>query len=151
MYNVVIIQNCLGTVYSKLKKFEDAEPMYIDALKIFKMFVNEDPKTYSYDISNAQNNLGNLFMFLENFERAEYYLNKALKSAPTNIDILYNRACLESLRNNQEKALELLTKVIKVYKIVKNITRFILNIQNYPWIYLSIVIVITNNTYLNFE
>jgi tetratricopeptide (TPR) repeat protein len=113
LYNVAIILNSLGTIYTRLQKFEDAEPMYLEALEIFKMFENQDPKTYSYDVANVQNNLGNFFMLLKNFEKAEYYLNKALKRDPANIEMIYNKACLESLRNNQEKALELLTKVIQ--------------------------------------
>ena len=39
-----------------------------------------------------------------------------MKKDPTNSEILYNFACLESLRNNQEKALELLKEVIELDK-----------------------------------
>jgi tetratricopeptide (TPR) repeat protein len=53
-------------------------------------------------------------MILKNLEKAESYLNKAFKKDPANIEILYNIACLESLRNNQVKALELLTKLIEL-------------------------------------
>ena len=113
LYNVAIIQNSLGTIFTRLQKFEDAEQMYLDALKIFKIFAKEDPKTYNYNVTNVQNNLGNLFLSKRNLEKAEHYLNKALKKDSMNSEILYNFACLESLRNNPEKALELLTKVIK--------------------------------------
>jgi len=115
-HNVAIINNCLGNVYVKLQKFEEAQTMYLDALKIFKIFAKEDPKTYLYNVTDVQNNLGNLFMILKNLEKAGYYLVKAFKKDPTNVEILYNTACLESLRNNQVKALELLTKVIELDK-----------------------------------
>jgi len=115
-YNVAIINNCLGNVYVKLQKFEEAQKMYLDALKIFKIFAKEDPKAYLYNVADVQNNLGNLFMILKNLEKAEYYLNKAFKKDPANVEILYNIACLESLRNNQVKALELLTQVIELDK-----------------------------------
>ncbi len=115
-YNVAIINNCLGNVYVKLQKFEEAQTMYLDALKIFKIFAKEDPKTYLYNVADVQNNLGNIFMILKNLEKAEQYLNKAFKKDPTNLDILYNIACLESLRNNQGKALELLMKVVELDK-----------------------------------
>lgn len=117
MHNVAIIQNSLGTIYSRLQKFEEAEQMYIDALKIFKEYAKEDPKTYLYNVADVQNNLGNLFLILGNLEKAENSLKKAIKADPTNIDILYNIACLESLRNNQAKALELLSKAIELDKI----------------------------------
>ncbi|MFW9942076.1 MAG: tetratricopeptide repeat protein [Candidatus Thorarchaeota archaeon] len=112
-YNVAIIMNCLGSVYIKLEKIKDAEPIFLGALKIFKVFASKDPKAYSHDVINVQNNLGTVYMLLDNIERAEYYLNKAFKRYPENIEILYNKACLESLKNNSQVALELLNKVIK--------------------------------------
>lgn len=112
-YNVALIQNSLGTVSTRLQKFEDAEQLYLGALKIFKIFAKTDPKTYNYNVTDVQNNLGYLFLSIGNYEKAEHYLNKALKKDSMNSDILYNFACLESLRNNPEKALELLKKVIK--------------------------------------
>ncbi len=116
LYNVAIIQNSLGTIYSRLQQFEKAEQKYLDALKIFKIFAKEDPKTYSYNVADVQNNLGNIFLNLRNLEKAEYYLNKAFKKDPTNSEIMYNIACLESLKNNQEKALELLMKALEIDK-----------------------------------
>jgi len=116
LFNVAIIQNCLGTVYIKLEKFEQVEPLYLDALKIFKIFAKEHPKTYLVYVAEVQNNLGNTFMILRNLEKAEYYLNKALKIDRTNSDVLYNIACLESLKNNQKKALEMLKKAIDLDK-----------------------------------
>ncbi|NVM37748.1 MAG: tetratricopeptide repeat protein [Candidatus Lokiarchaeota archaeon] len=116
LYNVAIIQNSLGTIYSRLQRFEQAEQKYLDALKIFKIFAKEDPKTYSYNVADVQNNLGNIFLNLRNLEKAEYYLNKAIKKDPTNSEIMYNIACLESLKNNQVKALELLTKAFEIDK-----------------------------------
>ena len=113
LYNLALIQNSLGTVSIRLQKFEYAEKYYLDALKIFKMFASEDPKTYNYNVADVQNNLGYLFLSIRNFEKADRYLNKALKKDSMNSEILYNYACLESLRNNQEKALEFLRKVIK--------------------------------------
>jgi tetratricopeptide (TPR) repeat protein len=115
-FNIAIIQNSLGTIYSKLQKFGVAEQMYTQALKILKMFAKEDPKTYNYNVADVQNNLGNLFLTQRNLEQAEDYLNKAIKRDPTNINILYNHACLESLKNNQTKAIDLLKKVIELDK-----------------------------------
>ncbi|MFX1593262.1 MAG: tetratricopeptide repeat protein [Promethearchaeota archaeon] len=116
LHNVAIIQNSLGKVYTRLRKLEDAEKMYIDALKIFKGLAREAPKTYLYNVADVQNNLGNLFLILKDFKKAESFLNKANKSDPANIDVLYNLACLESLKNNHAKALELLKKAIELNK-----------------------------------
>jgi len=114
LYNVAIIQNTLGTVYTKLKKFEEVEPMYLNALKIFKIFAKEDPNTYLFNVSEVKNNLGNFFIISGDLEKAESYLSKALKADPSNSEILYSIAILESLRNNQIRALEILTKVIEL-------------------------------------
>ncbi|MFW9970223.1 MAG: tetratricopeptide repeat protein, partial [Candidatus Odinarchaeota archaeon] len=114
MYNIALIQNSLGAVYSKLQKFKKAEQFYLEALKIFKLFSENDPKTYLFNVADVQNNLGNLYLILNDTDKAGSYFNKALKNDPTNISILYNMACLESLRKNQIKALELLTKVIEL-------------------------------------
>jgi len=116
MYNIAIIHNSLGNLYARLQKFEEAEQSYLEALKIFKIFAKEKPKTYFYNVADVQNNLGNIFLILRNLEKAEYHLKKALKKDPANINIIYNIACLESLKNNQAKALELLTIVIKLDK-----------------------------------
>lgn len=113
LYNVAIIQNSLGIIYSRLQQFTQAKQKYLDALKIFKIYAKEDPKTYSHNVADVQNNLGNIFLNLRNLEKAEQYLSKAFKIDPANVEIIYNIACLESLKNNQVEALELLTELIK--------------------------------------
>jgi tetratricopeptide (TPR) repeat protein len=113
-FNVALIQSSLGTVYIRLKNYKKAEQMYLDSLKIFKIYAKQDPKTYSYNVADVRNNLGNVYMYLENLERAEHYLNKASKADPTNGDILFHMACLESLKNNPENALDFLEKAIKL-------------------------------------
>ncbi|MFX1456024.1 MAG: tetratricopeptide repeat protein [Promethearchaeota archaeon] len=112
LYNVALIQTSIGNLYITLNKLGEAEVMYFNALKIFKKYARENPTTYTYNVSDVQNKLGNLFLILRNLDNAEKYLNKAFKRDPTNIEIIYNLACLESLRNNSVKALELLTKLI---------------------------------------
>jgi tetratricopeptide (TPR) repeat protein len=116
LYNVALIQNSLGNIYTRLQKFEDAEKMYLEALKNFKVYAKKDPKTYNYNVIDVQNNLGYLYLNFRNFEKAEYYLNKALKKDPLNSEILYNFACLESLKRNHQRAFELLKKVIDIDK-----------------------------------
>jgi tetratricopeptide (TPR) repeat protein len=90
--------------------------MFLEALKILKTFAKKDPKIYSYNVGVVQNDLGNLFLIVRNLDKAELYLNKAIKKDPANVEISYNLACLESLRNNHAKALELLAKIIKFDK-----------------------------------
>ncbi|GAH05970.1 unnamed protein product, partial [marine sediment metagenome] len=50
-------------------------------------------------------------------DKAESFYTKSMKSNPKNSDTHYNYACLQSLRNNQVKALELLTKAVELDKI----------------------------------
>jgi tetratricopeptide (TPR) repeat protein len=115
-YNVALIQSSLGTIYTRLQKYKQAEEMFLEALKILKTFAKKDPKIYSYNVGVVQNDLGNLFLIVRNLDKAELYLNKAIKKDPANVEISYNLACLESLRNNHAKALELLAKIIKFDK-----------------------------------
>jgi len=82
--------------------------LLLKPLKIFKKFAKDDPKAFSHNVSEVQNNLGNLYLFVGDLDKAELYLKKAIKKDPTNINAIYNLACLESLRNNHTKALELL-------------------------------------------
>ncbi|MFX0057882.1 MAG: tetratricopeptide repeat protein [Candidatus Hodarchaeota archaeon] len=110
--NVAFIQNSLGNLYTRLQKFEEAEKVYLEALEIFKALTKQDYENYSYNVANVQNNLANIYLNLNNLEKAESYLTKAYKKDPTNIEVLYNMLCLESLRNNKIKALELLKKVL---------------------------------------
>ncbi|MHA2037496.1 MAG: tetratricopeptide repeat protein [Promethearchaeota archaeon] len=114
LFNVALIQNSLGNVYARLQKYGQAEEIYLNALKIFKQFAKQDPKTYIFHVSEVQNNLGNLYLVIRKLDKAELYLNKAIKKDSTNLVILYNLACLESLKNNQASALELLKNIIKV-------------------------------------
>ncbi len=114
MYNIALIQNSLGSVNTKLQKFEQAEQYYIEALKTFELFASKDPESYSDNVVNVQNNLGNLFLISGDLDKAELYLDQAFKKDPANLDVLYNLACLEALRNNQIEALKLLKEVIKL-------------------------------------
>lgn len=116
LHNIAIIQNSLGTIYTKLENFEEAENLLLEALKNFKIFAKKDPKTYKYNVADVQNNLGQLFLTQRDLEKAEHYLTKALKKDPSNINVLYNIASLESLKNNQTKALELLKTLIEIDK-----------------------------------
>ena len=86
------------------EKFTEAEQVYTDALKIFKKLADENSKSYLFDVANIQINLGNLYLIMRNLEKADNILKKAIKIDPANVEILYNIACLESLRDNQAKA-----------------------------------------------
>ena len=112
-HNVAFILSSLGNIYARLHKFEEAEKVLLEALNYFKVFAKQDYETYSDNVANVQNNLGNVYLNLNNLEKAENFLTKAFKKDPTNNEVLYNLSCLESLRNNKIKALELLKKVLR--------------------------------------
>ena len=114
---LAVLQNKLGNLYLNLKNYPKAEPYYLETLKEFNKRAKKNPKLYLFDLAVVQNNLGLLFMYLNKYDKAESFYTKSMKSNPKNSDTPYNYACLESLRNNQVKALELLTIAIELDKI----------------------------------
>jgi len=84
-------------------------------------------------IAETQNNLGLLYADLKRFGEAEKYLSETLKLNSKDSKVWYIKACLESLRKNEEKSLEYLIKAIdldkKYIKIAKSDEHFN-NIRN---------------------
>ncbi|MFX1478834.1 MAG: tetratricopeptide repeat protein [Promethearchaeota archaeon] len=120
MYLVPVanLQNKIGNLNVNTQDYEEAEPMYLDALEVYRKLAKRYPKIYLAHVAIIQNNLGNLYIHSRELDKAQEYLNAALKSDPNNDDVLYSHACLESLKNNKEKALEFLSKAIEVNKKV---------------------------------
>ncbi len=114
---VAVLQNKLGNLYLNSKNYTKAEPFYLETLKEFKKRAAKEPKGYLLDVAVIQGNLGLLFLYLKKYDKSESFFAKSMESNPERSDTLYNYACLESLRNNQTKSLELLTKAIELDKI----------------------------------
>ncbi|MHA2001214.1 MAG: tetratricopeptide repeat protein [Promethearchaeota archaeon] len=118
VYNadIATTQNNLGTLYWELKRFAEAESAYTEALEIGKELAVKNPEVYNASVADTQNNLGVLYIALEKYDNAMECLNKVLEIDPDYGGAWYNKACLESLRDNQEKAVEFLKKAIDLDK-----------------------------------
>jgi len=126
--DVAWTQGNLGKLYEKISKFDKAEAVYKETLDILTKLAEKNPNAYNPDIAWTQNALGNLYYSLDRLEEAEHAYDKAsmlygelannnhLVYNPTLARIQYNRACLESLRNNQEKSIRFLNKAIELDK-----------------------------------
>jgi len=114
--NIAMTQNNLGTLYRKLGRFEEAETAYIESLEIRVELAKKSPKAYKLDVATAQNNLGTLYSDIGRFEEAEKAYQEALEIDPRDSNLWYNKACLESLRNVREKAIEYLKRAIELDK-----------------------------------
>jgi len=74
-----VVLGTLGNLYRNLRKFDEAENAYADALKIYKKLAEENPDAYLPDLAMTQNNLGNLYSDLRKFDEAENAYADALK------------------------------------------------------------------------
>ena len=78
--NKAAVCGTLGNLYSDLKKFEDAEKAYTEALNSYKDLAKKSPDAYLPDVAMTQNNLGILYNNLGKFEDAEKAYTEALNS-----------------------------------------------------------------------
>ena len=112
LQKVAMTQNNLGNFYVDLKRFDDAQKMFLESLKIYKSLIIPNPNVYLNDVAMTQNNLGILYYELKDFDRAEHFFKDALEINPNNCSVLFNAACLESLKNNTTTSLLYLKKSI---------------------------------------
>jgi len=110
--DAAMTQNNLGDLYDDLNRFEEAETMYLNSLNTYKELADQNPDVYLPVVANTQHNLGLLYIQMKRYEEAKNYFNNILKKDPNYSSAWYNKACLASLKNNKEKALEYLAKAI---------------------------------------
>jgi tetratricopeptide (TPR) repeat protein len=70
----------LGNIYNDLKKFENAEKAFIEALSSYKELAKKSPDAYLPYVAMTQNNLGVLYRNFKKFENAEKAFTEALNS-----------------------------------------------------------------------
>ena len=121
--NVAMTQNNLGALYYDLGKYEEAENAYKKALQIRKKLATKSPEPYLPKVADTQNNLAILYMDMGNLEEAEKCIIEVLKINPNYKPAWYNRACIESLRNNQEKSIKFLKKALDLDKKYCNMAK----------------------------
>jgi Flp pilus assembly protein TadD/uncharacterized caspase-like protein len=127
--------NNLGYAYNELKQYDSAiinfrkvitldstysrpynnigfalaiQEKYDESVQWFRTAISKDS---SYQ--RAYYNLGNSLIKLKKLDEAETNINKATELNPNDYDSWYNLACIYSLRNKKEKALEYLEKSIQ--------------------------------------
>ncbi len=83
---------------------------YDEALKIFDKAIELDPK----DTAGAWSGKGIALVGLERYDEALKIFDKAIELNPKNAEAWYSKACTYSLMRNKEKALEYLSKAIKL-------------------------------------
>ena len=72
------VQNNLGNFYSDLRKYDKAEKLYTDSLKIREKLAQENP-AYLGNLAGIQNNLGNFYSDLRKYDKAEKFYIDSLK------------------------------------------------------------------------
>ena len=92
----------MGSCLFKMKNYREAVECYNKVLE----FNSEDKEALSHK--------GYCLYYLKRYDLAEQCFNKILKTDPNFSNAWYNKACLESIRNNQEKAIEFLEKAIEL-------------------------------------
>ncbi len=112
--DVSVTKNKLGLLYIHLKRFKEAEIMLHDAFNIRKFLAKKCPDVYLNDVSNSLSNLGLVYEKLGKLQEIEQLYNEELNLNPYNSIIWYNKACLESLKNNIDKVIEYLKKAIEI-------------------------------------
>ena len=90
-------------MYTDLGRFAEAETALQEALEIYKELADKNPEAYKPKVAMTQYNLRILHRKLEWFEEVENAFKEALEIDPRDSSTLYNKACLESLRNIREK------------------------------------------------
>jgi len=114
----------------EIRRFEEAEIAYKKALKIRKELSDKNPKAFLLKVADTQSNIAILLMDMERLEEADYYLTEVLKIDPNYRSAWYNKACIESLRNNQEKSIKLLKKAIDLDKKYSDMTKTDVDLNN---------------------
>jgi nephrocystin-3 len=70
--------NSLGNVLSELRRFEEAEEAYREALEIRRRLAEKEPQVYEPDVAMTLNNLGLVLSDLRRLEEAEGAFREAL-------------------------------------------------------------------------
>lgn len=95
------INNNLGLAYLDLELFEKSEESFRNALKFNRYHRKDTIETIFY-------NLGNLYLKKNDFHKALIYYNEALSINPKMFPALFNKANLQTILGQNDKAIETL-------------------------------------------
>ncbi|NCS91409.1 MAG: tetratricopeptide repeat protein, partial [Candidatus Altiarchaeum hamiconexum] len=99
--------NNLGNLLQNLKRYEEAEKEYREAIRI------------NPDYADAHNNLGNLLQNLKRYEEAEKEYREAIKINPNDILAHQNISELYFVIKDYKKSLEYAEKSLEISKEIK--------------------------------
>ncbi len=114
--DVVQIFSALAEISLNLNELREAEKYYLDSLEIVKELSKENPETYLPLEIEHYSTLGSNYIMLKDLENALKYINQALEIDPAYANALYNKACVESIMNNNVESLDSLRKAIELDK-----------------------------------
>jgi len=107
----------------KKSRLNNTEKFYIEILEIYKKLAEKKPDVYLPKLANTQNNLGVLYLYLKRYEKAVNFFDKALEIDSNDGLAWYNKACIESLRNDKAKSLEFLKNAIELNNKYRNLAK----------------------------
>ena len=118
----------MGNLYSDLRRFEDAEEAYKEALEIYRELAEKRPDAYLPYLATTQNNLAVLYSNLRRFEDAEEAYKEALEIyrelAEKNPDAyLPDLAMTQNNLGNLYRALRRFEDAESAYKVALEIFR----------------------------
>jgi tetratricopeptide (TPR) repeat protein len=73
-----VISGTLGVLYGAVRKYDEAERAYTEALTIYKELAEKNPDAYLPDVAMTQNNLGTLYGAVRKYDEAERAYTEAL-------------------------------------------------------------------------
>jgi tetratricopeptide (TPR) repeat protein len=77
--SIAMVLNNLAIVYQNLSNFNQALPLYEEALQIRKQLAKDKPESYLSDVAATLNNLANLHSTIMEFNRAQILYEEALQ------------------------------------------------------------------------
>lgn len=101
---VAMVQTYLCTTYQELGRLVEAEKLFSELLEIMD------------NNSGSWGQFGNYFYTLKMYDKALEFYDKALEIDINDSNVLYNKACIESLRDNKIKSIKLLKRAIELDK-----------------------------------
>jgi len=110
--------------YEKAKHYQKNGFLH-DARRLYQETLRVDP-----NYVEALNNLGVIFIYEKDYNRAQGNFEKAIRLNPAYVDPYYNLACLYAIKSEVRNGLDYLKKAISLDQAVKNWARTDTDLKN---------------------